>query len=501
MSRKDLPHGIGEALEAMSPDDLRYVLGQLLVAGATLGEQPAEPAPSRRRPRDTEVRTYRVRIDLRDTKPPVWRRLELSSDLFLNELHEVVQTAFGWTDSHLHQFGSGPAYYDRQTEYYLCPFQVGEGEPGIPEEQVRLDEVLAEVGDILHYCYDFGDDWQHSIKLEAVLPHTPASPRVVCTGGRRPGPLEDCGGAQGYELIAAATDPSHPDHAAAQAEFLDLYGEEVPAHYRLTPLDIEAVNDILTTIDIGSSEQRSGRELPPALAELVGNLPAPMRKRLLALIDRAALTEPVLVDTAAVSQAVRPYLCVIDHVGPEGVKLSAAGYLPPRIVESIFTELGMDEHWIGKGNREDLTPQVLRLRESAQRMGLLRKHRGRLDITSKARGLSQDPVALWWHLAERVATLAKRRHEQQAGLLYLVAVAAGAQTDGIDHAVAQYLAALGWVMSGGGPCTAADAARAAYPVKDTLDSLGLRRWQGGSQHLAPEAIAFARAALQDRSQA
>jgi hypothetical protein len=51
----------------------------------------------------------------------VWRRLELASDLFLDEVHEVLQLAFGWTDSHLHQFGSGPGLYDEETELYLCP--------------------------------------------------------------------------------------------------------------------------------------------------------------------------------------------------------------------------------------------------------------------------------------------------------------------------------------------------------------------------------------------
>jgi hypothetical protein len=126
-----------------------------------LGQQP----PSRRRPRRGEVVTYRVRIDLDGTRPPLWRRLELASDLFLDQVHEIIQVAFGWTDSHLHQFGSGPGHYGPETEHYVGPFQVEDGETGIPEEDVRLDEVLADVGDKLFYDYDFGDDWGHTIKL------------------------------------------------------------------------------------------------------------------------------------------------------------------------------------------------------------------------------------------------------------------------------------------------------------------------------------------------
>jgi hypothetical protein len=54
----------------------------------------------------------------------LWRRLELASGLFLDEVHEILQVAFGWTDSHLHRFSSGPRYHGPETEYYLCPYQV-----------------------------------------------------------------------------------------------------------------------------------------------------------------------------------------------------------------------------------------------------------------------------------------------------------------------------------------------------------------------------------------
>src|SRR5487761_1094221 len=82
-----------------------------LTAAISDGRRDAAEPPSRRRPRRPDGGTYRVRVDLAGTKPPLWRRLELASDLFLDEVHEVIQAAFGWTDSHLHQFGSGPRYY------------------------------------------------------------------------------------------------------------------------------------------------------------------------------------------------------------------------------------------------------------------------------------------------------------------------------------------------------------------------------------------------------
>ena len=81
-------------------------------------------------------------------------------------------------------------------------------------------------GDRLYYIYDYGDDWQHVIALEPVLPRTAASPRAACIGGRRPGPAEDCGGVHAYELIEAATDPGHPGRADAAADFADMFGGE-----------------------------------------------------------------------------------------------------------------------------------------------------------------------------------------------------------------------------------------------------------------------------------
>ena len=113
--------------------------------------------------------------------------------MFLDEVYEILQVTFGWTDCHLHQFGSGPRYHGPETEYYLCPYQVEEGEPGVPEEEVRLDEVIADPCDTLCHLYDFGDNWEHVIRLEAVAPWDGTAP-AVCLDGRRDGPPEDCGG-------------------------------------------------------------------------------------------------------------------------------------------------------------------------------------------------------------------------------------------------------------------------------------------------------------------
>jgi Plasmid pRiA4b ORF-3-like protein len=135
------------------------------------------------------------------------RRLMLPSNLTLDLLHDVLQVAFGWTDSHLHRFSLSTDRYSREKEGILTPFDAEESDEGVLESKLRLDQLLAKKNDRLHYTYNFGDDWEHTITLEAVLP-LPAlgtAPEAVpdtavrCVDGGRRGPAEDVGGIHGWE--------------------------------------------------------------------------------------------------------------------------------------------------------------------------------------------------------------------------------------------------------------------------------------------------------------
>ncbi|CPY34284.1 TnpR [Mycobacteroides abscessus] len=145
------------------------------------------------------VRGFRVRVDLMYAKPPIWRRLVLPGDLVLDELHDVLQVAMGWQDGHLHKFGVGA---DRRTRaYFVTRFDLSEGDDGLVEDGVRLDQVVSGKGDRLFYDYDFGDGWEHVLVVEDVLDDPPSAP--VCLAGKMACPPEDCGGLGGYEELAA----------------------------------------------------------------------------------------------------------------------------------------------------------------------------------------------------------------------------------------------------------------------------------------------------------
>lgn len=149
-------------------------------------------------PVPAEVRGFWVRLDLHGAKPPAWRRLELPGDLTLPRLHDVVQAAMGWTNSHLHRFRAGS---DHRSPYFVTNLDLDEGDGGVLEDDVRLDQLLAQKGDELWYEYDFGDGWDHWLVVEEVLAEPP--PTARCTGGRMACPPEDCGGIGGYEELAA----------------------------------------------------------------------------------------------------------------------------------------------------------------------------------------------------------------------------------------------------------------------------------------------------------
>ncbi|MPZ25893.1 MAG: plasmid pRiA4b ORF-3 family protein [Micromonosporaceae bacterium] len=452
------------------------------------------PPPSRRRPRRVDVVSYRVRIDLTRTKPPVWRRLELASDLFLDDVHRVIQVAFGWWDYHLHRFGCGPERYGHDTEYYLCPFDVEEGETeGVPEEQVRLDEVLVDAGDKLFYDYDFGDGWELVLRLEAVMPRDDSAPRPVCLAGRRPAPHEDSGGTHHYKLLVAATDPTSPDHAEAVREYARYIGDEAdPAEYRPTPFEAEEVNQDLAGFEFGAVEFPT--DLPRPLSEVVDDIrDIPASKQLRQVIRQAELGEHAEVDRETAASMVRPYQWLLNHVGADGIKLTDAGYLPPVHVEATVAALGLDRAWIGKGNRESQTMPVLHLRRSAQAVGLLRRYRGSLVLTPVGRSLRAraDPVLLWWHLADNLPVKSRHRHEVQAGLLLLLAVAAGLSNT--DAFVAETLHAIGWRDGDGSPITSGMAGGAAWDTRmvlHRLDGLGDQL-----ERPTPAGVVFARAAL------
>jgi hypothetical protein len=135
----------------------------------------------------------RLKITLDRVKPAVLRRVEVPSDIRLDRLHLVIQAAMGWTNSHLYELRAGGVGWS-------TPLPDAEwADDSLDARKARLGDVLADVGTkTLRYLYDFGDGWEHTIKVERLIDPAPGLlyPRLVEAVGACP--PEDVGGRWGY---------------------------------------------------------------------------------------------------------------------------------------------------------------------------------------------------------------------------------------------------------------------------------------------------------------
>ena len=148
---------------------------------------------------------YQLKITLKDFRPPIWRRVQVNSDITLGKLHQIIQASMGWTNSHLHGFSIEGVEYGQPVPEFDLEIK--------NEQRVKLSKVVTGEKKKFLYTYDMGDSWEHEILVEKVLPHDPLVRYPVCLTGKRACPPEDCGGVWGYaEFLEAITQPDHPEH-------------------------------------------------------------------------------------------------------------------------------------------------------------------------------------------------------------------------------------------------------------------------------------------------
>jgi hypothetical protein len=169
-----------------------------------------------------------LKVTLRGTKPPIWRRLHAPGAMTLGNLHDAIQAAMGWHDCHLHAFDIGGRQYgDRSTLDDVAD-----------ENRLTLNGVVKSGVARFAYTYDFGDSWEHTVAIEKTLPAVEGRFYPACVAGKRHCPPEDSGGVWGYlDMLAAIADPAHPEHA----ETLEWLDEDFDPE----TFDIDTANTIL----------------------------------------------------------------------------------------------------------------------------------------------------------------------------------------------------------------------------------------------------------------
>ena len=169
------------------------------------------------------------KIQIRDIKkPPVWRRIVIPGNFTFHDLHNTIQSAFGWWDEHLYQFQRHP---------FDGGWTVKEPDDeddnwGERPEDARETNVLSFIQHMglekFVYVYDFGDSWVHDITVEKI-DHDANLDHPVCLAGKGACPPEDCGGPWGYEELKEEMDKDE-----------------------INEFDLEEVNEELESITAGS---------------------------------------------------------------------------------------------------------------------------------------------------------------------------------------------------------------------------------------------------------
>jgi hypothetical protein len=176
----------------------------------------------------------RLKVTLNDVEPKVLRRIEVPADIKLDRLHLTLQAALGWTNSHLFEIRA------RDVGWGLPSPDWPDGP--LDARKATLIDVLEDAGTkTLRYLYDYGDGWEHTIKVERMAPPEAdvAYPRLIEASGRCP--PEDVGGPWGYaEMLEALAAPDHESHAETREWLGDQFD---PNAFEPEPLkaDVDAL--------------------------------------------------------------------------------------------------------------------------------------------------------------------------------------------------------------------------------------------------------------------
>ena len=153
---------------------------------------------------------FQLKVTLKDSNPPIWRKVQVPSDMTLSQLHDTLQIAVGWGDCYLHQFIVGTTRYSSDE---LVAFHEGH----LPETACALNQIATGKG--YTFTYDYGLNtaaptvWVYTIVIEKILiPNLERSyPR--CLSGQRACPVERIGQIEHYKAHLKAV---HGDSSAAR---------------------------------------------------------------------------------------------------------------------------------------------------------------------------------------------------------------------------------------------------------------------------------------------
>lgn len=163
-----------------------------------------------------------IKVTLEDVEPVVTRTLQVPADIRLDRLHLTLQAAMGWSNSHLYMFEAAQATWGLADPEF--------GGEDLPANKTTLSQVVEDTGKkTINYIYDFGDSWEHKVKIGKITDPVLGElyPRLTEVAGKCP--PEDIGGFPGYEhFLEAIADPEHPEHEELKSWYGDTFDPNQP---------------------------------------------------------------------------------------------------------------------------------------------------------------------------------------------------------------------------------------------------------------------------------
>jgi len=180
----------------------------------------------------TKAEILQVKITLEGVSPRIWRRFLVENTFTFHQLHQAIQIVMGWNDSHLYGFEVDQKAYQDARHNDFTDFNDGKHSPS---HKTMIKELKAKQK--FYYTYDFGDNWEHQLVVEKVLPKDISKRYPVCVGGERNCPPEDSGSISGYHhLMSVRKNKKHPEYKELVIEWL---GEDYnPEHFSIPGTNI-----------------------------------------------------------------------------------------------------------------------------------------------------------------------------------------------------------------------------------------------------------------------
>ena len=358
----------------------------------------------------TPKTVYQLKVSLKDSKPPIWRRILVPEDVTLADLHIIIQRVMGWGNYHLHMFTiAGQVYGDPEDDEF--------GDFGTKKEKrYRLNQLELREEAKFSYEYDFGDSWMHTIVLEKILPAEKGVDYPVCIKGKRACPPEDVGGVWGYDdFLEAIANPNYP----GRKEMLEWIGKDFDPE----EFDLDEVNQSLQHFKPERGRRKSQPE--PELEEDFENdfyIPSAEEQQaaeqaLVAWVQNLAPEQNQVLELLPLR---RDMLTFLDYLSQNRVVgTQSTGNLPLKAVREIcagFVKPPVLEENVGghvyKAHSEDDVWPLLFVHQLAFHSGMVTGGQARLwKVTDEGQNFRQLPAPVqvflvfmvWWAMDWTIA--------------------------------------------------------------------------------------------------